>query len=352
MKSITNRLTSFNEIVLIKNDSKQMKKKILVILSLIMMSANMLADDLTATLQQGTKMKAYFGVDAFKKAYKAAKDGAVITLSAGTFNPVESIEKSITIIGTSAFNSSSYNTSINSTKIKADNVKMEGLYFSGDVELGNISNCHIKRCYLDSRLTSTETHTNTFVDQCVVYSDRAIGTGVNYVIKNSTLHAFYEMNTVDNKAQITNCVIWRYFSSSSSDSGIKQPYAIYMNNVLGVYAWNNNNTHSVNEGSEFYYNYFANSCTLNYNYSISFPTGCINQGNSTSYNVYYSESSPATGRDWNGHNGMDGTVVGINGGSGFKGIPSIPRITSSTIDNHTDSKGKINVNISAAVGSN
>ena len=50
--------------------------------------------------------------------------------------------------------------------------------------------------------------------------------------------------------------------------------------------------------------------------------------------------------------GMDGTVVGILGGTGFSKFPSIPRITSSTIDSHTDSQGKFNVKISATIGSN
>ena len=311
----------------------------------------MLAGELTATLQQGSNIKAFFGKDAFKQAYEAAKDGAIITLSTGTFNSVESIEKSISIIGYYAF-SYSGRTSINSTKIKADNVKMEGLYFSDNVELGKISNCHIKRCYLNNRLTSTETHTNTFIDQCVVKYDYAIGTGVNYVIKNSTLYAFYVMNTVDNKAQITNCVIWRYFSSYSPDSQLKQPYAIYMNNVLGVYAYYSGKTHSVNECSEFYYNYFADTDASKYNFYISFPTGCINQGNSTSYYVYYSGTYPADDHNWADKKGMDGTVVGIMGGSGFNGYPSIPRITSSSIDNHTDSQGKLNVKISATTGPN
>lgn len=327
-----------------------MKKLVLMFVALFSMSASVFADGLTATLQQGDNMQAFFGQDAFKQAYEAAQSsGAIITLSSGIFNPVESIEKSMTIIGYSGFESSK--TNIANMKILADNVKIEGIYFSGNVELGKISNCYIKRCYLNSKLTSTETHTNTFIDQCVVKYDYAIGNGVNYVIKNSTLYAFYAMNTVDNKAQITNCVIWRYFSSYSSDSQLKHPYAIYMNNVLGVYAWNKDNTHSVNVGSEFYYNYFANTDVSKYNFSISFPTGCMCQGNSNSYNVYYYESYPAN-RTWDDKKGMDGTVVGINGGSGFTQTPIIPRITSSSIDNYTDSQGKINVKISAKVGSN
>lgn len=335
-----------------------MKKLVLMFIALFSMSASVFADGLTATLQQGDNMQAFFGQDALKQAYEAAQsNGAIITLSEGTFNPVESVEKSMTIIGYSGFESSK--TYIANMKILADNVKIEGIYFGGNVELGRISNCHIKRCYLNSKLTSTETHTNTFVDQCVVKCDYAIGTGANYVIKNSTLYAFYAMNTVDNKAQITNCVIWRYFSSYSSDSQLKQPYAIYMNNVLGVYNYSSSGTTvTCNANSEFYYNYFVRTSVNDnspYRISVSYSTGCINQGNwyisSGSTGRFYSESYPAN-QTWNDKKGMDGTIVGINGGSGFTQTPSIPRITSNSISNYADSQGKINVKISATIGSN
>lgn len=74
-----------------------MKKILFLFVALVSMSASMHADGLTATLQQGDKMTAFYGVDAFKQAYEAANDGAVITLSSGKFNDVATIEKSITI---------------------------------------------------------------------------------------------------------------------------------------------------------------------------------------------------------------------------------------------------------------
>ena len=43
--------------------------------------------------------------------------------------------------------------------------------------------------------------------------------------------------------------------------------------------------------------------------------------------------------------GDDGKQVGPYGGSGFSMIPSIPRITESTIDSYTNAEGKINVKI-------
>ena len=328
-----------------------MKKFVLMFSVLFTMSASVFAEDLTVTLQQGDVMTPFYGVDAFKKAYEAAPaTGAIITLSAGTFNPVESIEKSMKIMGYDAFGSTYSNTKIESAKILADNVTIEGVFFTGNVELGNISNCHIKRCYLSNRLTATETHTNTFIDQSFVQYDYAIGSGVNYVIKNSTLTAFCSKNTISNKAKITNCVIWKWCSSYSGDSNIKQPYAIYMNNILGGYNRSAAISYKCDAVSEYYYNYYVRSYGSSYGYSVSYPTDCINEGNST-YSSYENVSSSPCTKAWN-KTGMDGTVVGILGGTGFSALPSIPRITSSTIDSHTDSQGKFNVKISATIGSN
>ena len=76
------------------------------------MSILLYADGLTATLQQGEKMTPFYGVDAFYQAYQAADSGAVITLSAGTFTRVDTIKKSLTIIGSGAMSiGNQYNTS-------------------------------------------------------------------------------------------------------------------------------------------------------------------------------------------------------------------------------------------------
>ena len=85
-----------------------MKKTILLLVAIALTSAKMMAEGLTATLQQGETMTAFYGVNAFVDAYNAAEDGAVITLSEGKFNDVSSIEKSITVIGNMAFDVEGY----------------------------------------------------------------------------------------------------------------------------------------------------------------------------------------------------------------------------------------------------
>lgn len=62
-------------------------------------SAQTGSDQATATLQSGDKVSVFYGHDALKYAYEAARDsGDVITLSAGLFNALE-IQKSLHIIG-------------------------------------------------------------------------------------------------------------------------------------------------------------------------------------------------------------------------------------------------------------
>lgn len=329
-----------------------MKKILFLLVVLSAMSVNTLADGLTATLQQGDNMQVFYGTDAFKLAYEAAEsDDAIIILSLGTFNSVLSIEKSMTIVGCGAFSSSK--TIISGTmKIMADNVKIEGIYFSSSISLGAISNCHIKRCYLNTTLNASDTHINTFIDQSVVMSDYAVGTGVNYTIQNSTIESFYTMNTEDNKANITNCVIYKFIGFGSSgyvNSDVKQPYAIYISNILGHSRTGGSNyNYTCSILSEYYYNYFAGNYGT---FTPSFPDGCKHDGNESGQK--YSGGYPASEFSSKTYGtGIDGTVKGTYGGSGFKKESSIPKITSKTIPAYADEQGKINVTISATTGPN
>ena len=335
-----------------------MKKTILLLVAIALTSAKMMAEGLTATLQQGETMTAFYGVNAFVDAYNAAEDGAVITLSEGQFNDVSSIEKSITVIGNMAFDVEGYEkTYLANTTVNADNVTLEGIYFTGIVALGNINNCHIKRCRIGYVLTSVSStiHTNTLIDQCVINIENAISTSRNYCLKNSTINFFENSNSPEHIAYITNCYIC-YFATCSN-SNIAQPYAIYKNCVLGMDISNIGTSEKYfYSPSEFYNNYFyritsySNNYT-NYTYKEYFNNGCLNNGNTNSGDKSAYVSNHYTGNyiinSFN-QTGDDGTPIGITGGSGFSPYPSIPRITSKQIDSKTDSEGKLNVKITVS----
>lgn len=328
-----------------------MKTLFLSLVALVLFSANVFADGLTATLQQGDTMTPFYGVDAFKDAYAAASDGAVITLSAGSFNVIsDNLEKSVKIVGNFALNASSVErTILSSLTIAADNVTIDGIYFSGNLTLGNISDCKISHSWVNDELSytsETDWHTNTVVDQCVIMYDKAIKQGKNYFIKNSTINRFYAKNSDANIANVVNCYIYNFTYA---------PYAIFKNNVLGldIKSSRYDYTLSLESPSEFYYNYFerftSTETDTRYSYSPVFLSGCINVGNIIS--SYYSSKIAfvAPNKKATFGNGQDGTPIGTTGGTGFSLYPNIPRITSSTIDSSTDDEGKLNVSIKVEI---
>lgn len=326
-----------------------MKKTLLLLTVFFTINASVLADGLTATLQQGDQMKAFYGVDAFKQAYEAANDGAVITLSSGEHNDVSTIEKSVTIIGAYAFDVKSPETTIlASTTINANNVKIEGIYFSGTVTLGAVSDCQIKRCWVEAELTSMANHTNTLVDQCVIKKDKAIAKGHNYCIKNSTIYWFTGMNSSSNMAYITNCVVWNWVTNDAASD--QQPCGIYKNNILGIFIYSGN-FYTPTNPSEFYYNVFLQIANSSSSKGVNENSECLKEGNYTNwlFEKYYSGGIydyPAQDmKDGLIPLGQDGTPVGIMGGTGFSAYPSIPRIISREIDSNTDDTGKLNVKI-------
>ena len=334
-----------------------MKKTILLLVAIALTSAKMMAEGLTATLQQGETMTAFYGVNAFVDAYNAAENGAVITLSEGQFNDVTTIEKSITVVGNMAFDVEGYKKTYlgNSTDvtINADNVTIEGIcFYNYSLILGNISNCHIRRCRIVNTLynTAKTTNTNTLIDQCVLNTINLFAASKNICIKNCTIYRLGG-GDAENVGYISNCYINRFFArSSSSDNQL--PYAIYKNNVLG-FDYNSYSGYNcdLKSPSEFYNNYFLYIGSYSSSkVSIYIKTGCINQGNVFSENVTYKSNNAPTNFiiDSFGMLGDDGTPIGITGGSGFSPYPSIPRITSKQIDSKTDSEGKLNVKITVS----
>ena len=345
-----------------------MKKFVLMFIALFMTSGSVFADGLTATLQQGDVMTPFYGVDAFKNAYAAAQDGAVITLSSGKFNDVGTVSKQITIIGAYAFDVTSTETTfLGSLTVAAHNIKIEGIYFSGTVTLGtsslsSITNCTLRKCWIETSLLGSYKHENTLVDQCVIKTEQAMAKSSKYCIKNSTIDYFAEINSTSNIAYIANCVVWHWFACIYSSSKYienttyKRPYAIYKNNYLGLYKSENSSiTLSLAPPSEFYNNRFCQTYMKKdyddsepYSFikyiTISYGTGCVHENDvkgDQKFNKYF--EYPAHPVD--APTGSDGTPVGPYGGTGFSEYPAIPRIISKTIDSNSDAEGKINVKI-------
>lgn len=78
-----------------------MKKFSLFVVALVgtLLAHAQQTEAVTATLQNGAKSTVYYGIDAFKTAFANAQDGGIITLSSGTFNVPDNIDKSVRIYG-------------------------------------------------------------------------------------------------------------------------------------------------------------------------------------------------------------------------------------------------------------
>ena len=95
--------------------------------------------------------------------------------------------------------------------------------------------------------------------------------------------------------------------------------------------------YNTNAGSSYYYTFDGSN--------VYFNSGCQNAGNTKK-----ARSSVVSGTQYpavltNPGYGQDGTLRGPQGGTGFSSYPSIPRVTSKTIDSNTDADGKLNVKI-------
>ena len=375
-----------------------MKKTFLTLVAIVATATGLNAQGLTATLQQGNTMTPYYGVDAFVNAYKDAQAGAIITLSAGNFNTVDSITKQVTIIGNGCNNHDGTNrTCINnryithggssqytSLIINANNVKIEGVY-ANDVYLRGVSNTRLSHCYFYC-LCGTNTHTGTVIDQCYVGYDYSLTKSVNSTYKNSYIGNFEGANTSANMAYFSNCLIliWYHYRKcdASTTYSSYRPYGIYKNCILGqwYYDYSQSGTNyfnnfktsleSVNTPSEYYNNVFfiypykpvksGSYWDVKFNDEVASKemTGIWSEsqtikGNKTStYNVLMNTSYNGW---WNRlktdipFTGDDGTVVGPYGGLGFSINPSIPRIIESQIDSNTDANGRLNVKIKVEV---
>lgn len=320
-----------------------MKKFVFILITLMAMSQSVCAQGMTATLQSGDNLQVFYGIDAFKDAYEAAKDDDQITLSAGTFNaPEGSITKSVKITGIGAYEEST-NTVIASLNVSGTNVRIEGILFTGTLYVSGSTNLIVTRCWVE-KLNASSNYTNALFDQCVHKEIKGMPYAIDFTFKNCTINDFSDTNTTSNIGNILNCVI--YFYSSWYDIH-KKPYAIFKNCLLGAESVMGSTTSiSCTAPSEFYYNvgFFVNNNTGTVTFKTTSTSLASNNSGGTFGDLFNGEMLfPA--KPQNTPTGEDGTVVGPYGGTGFSKYPAIPRIISKDIDGKTNDEGQINVKI-------
>lgn len=325
-----------------------MKKFVFIFITLMAMSQSVCAQGMTATLQSGDNLSVFYGIDAFKDAYEAAKDDDQITLSAGTFNvPDGNITKSVKITGIGAYEES-MNTVIASLNVSGTNVRIEGILFTNTLYVSGSTNLIVTRCWVE-KLNASSNYTNALFDQCVHKEIKGMPYAIDFIFKNCTISYFSDTNATTHIGRILNCVIYYYGDSNNGEfrygtyySPARQPYAIYKNNILGTCEYTGKDL-PANSPSEYYYNVGYRE---NENTSFKFSEGCQNADNQImTYEELFNKEMLFPAKPKNAPNGDDGTVVGPYGGTGFSQYPAIPRVISKNIDTHTNDDGKINVKI-------
>lgn len=297
------------------------------------------AAQLTATLQSGDKLTPFYGDSAFVKAYDAAVDGDVITLSSGDFKSTE-IKKGITVIGAYAFgDDASKYTRVADITVSADNVTLEGVYIDC-LTIKGTDNLTINRGrvfqLLDVENGDKKYHSNTIITDCLIDYCRAMSLSKNMVLRKCAIQCFEDLNESSNLALIENCCISRFFYFDAAYY-YNQPYAVYNNNILRLYSCANFSTPNItfNKPSEFHNNLIEDCAKYGDNIHWTIKWGTTENDNNQV--VVISQTI----------NGIYFRTSGTRGTVGHKDYPAIPEIESSDIDSETDAEGNIHVKISA-----
>lgn len=315
-----------------------MKKMILSMAIVLGCSMGTFAQSsLVATLQHGSNIQAFYGIDALSLAHTAAVDGDIITLSTGEFNSCD-ITKAITLrgegIGKTILNSTLTFTIPHGS---AYTLSLEGLEFGDDYDVDIngtdgtekvvISKCRFNFWQRNCSITSC----NATIVQCNVSGGgvRAYGNS-NITCLNSKLGRV--SRNENSRFDIQNCVL---------TGGYDMKYSSIKNSIIdwtsAPWSLDASSTSShclvLNDASGFANSYYVDSWE---NIIVDNPR-YENEQAASLYQL--TESAAST------YLGTDGTKVGIYGGMyPYDETPSYPLVkTLDVIGTH--SNGKLNVKI-------
>ncbi len=326
------------------NTINTMKKLVLLLAMIFALSTGVKAQtSLVATLSHDGNVTTFCSANGLKDAYAAAVDGDIITLSPGSFVPVD-ISKNIIVRG-AGMDINDNATIINgnlqiassSDPTQNSNVSLEGIYVNGCVypyksketttDNWSFIKCHFKK--FESREGN--------------YSYLNNGVFVNCIFDELEIYGQFRTT-----ASFINCIIEKLSSCG--------PTSAVFNNCYIVTNYSVENSAFIN--CIFYSKsinaYLSSSCTASYCYSIgpnlNFFKYTPNSTNSIidpSIEVFKDsttyELTDELASTWLGN---DGTQVGIYGGTlPFNPVPSNPRITKFNVAPKTTADGKLSVEI-------
>lgn len=304
------------------------------------------------TVQHGSEMQAFYGPDGFKNAMAAAQKGDVISLSGGNFNSA-TIDKAVTIQG-AGYVQDVPNNRYKTLFIGDVNVNLpegeSGLYIEGICTYnnfniqGNVSSMSIARCLMTNNVeVKSESNNLTFL-HCRINYLKLTGVSHSTLVRNCAIENFYGSGSNTEDGVVENSIIGTcnnnviHFTFKSS---------IFWCAYYGGYGPDHRSTSTSIQNSYFYnlinigWGSLGDAlCEGNTGDGLDYKSFCTKYfGNSINY-----QSALTLTEEGKKIKGMDGTEVGIHGGSmPFTDVPSTPQITQKTVAPQSDANGKLAV---------
>lgn len=340
---------------------KFMRKKVILIMLLCSVGVSYLfaASALVATLyhtdQDSTSV--YSGTDALIRAYNAAANGDVISLSSGAFTAC-AVSKKLTIRGAGMQTDSLNN--IRHTRLVGDfsigsGVTLENIVCDEDVSLGRNVNSHYENIKLiKCKLRYLRTYRAGYIEyatvddteiiQCKISSLRVAGNAEFY---NCVIKGFVDSYGEITRHELYNCIV-NYTSVGFSE---------FYNSVLYTTATVDGNIPSLSSNS-----YVSHCLAIGANVFANIPaeTDDLNwQVDAAVADVFESYHSDLS--TWQNfslkpeyqHLGIDSTDIGVYGGMApFTPYNDIPKIKKFNVASKSTPEGKLRVEIEVTTPNN
>lgn len=328
-----------------------MKKILITVIASMLAVMGYAQSSLLATLSQNGEISTFYGTQAFVDAYNAAEDGAVITLSSGSFAATD-INKGITIRGAGMgidANSKteptilSGNFTIEIPEEVTSHLTIEGiyhnyvLYFKGTLRDLTLIRCRFKEIEMDER-DGNNLQNATFIN-CRIsehMSCGAPGVTISYVNSIIVEPGSAGASSDESYSDYSNCII------------IKSPMRSIYNSTF---------RNCIFSGT----GWIANACSA-YNCVwvdkvVGSPFTEVKNNTNTSdlYDAVFKtftgtytddETFELTDEAKTKYLGLDGTQVGIYGGAiPYSATPSTPRIVKCDVAPKSSADGKLSIEI-------
>lgn len=318
-----------------------------------------------ATLQHGESISHFYGQGAFQDAYGKASDGDIITLSPGTFNSIQTFNKSITVRGTGfeAVEKTYINGDI---RVFSQNPEtktiFEGIYFQSTVYIrkvegntpGEIDFIKCLLVNLQYSYSGNSALTDNSPKACF-YNCNIWYVGFDYNLLYPNSH-FYNCHVADifvptflseNLTAFNNCLI----------ESLTQPfsYCQSLNFRNCIFVCNNDSYKN-----DTYYN-LQSTCTaenclsinkpalfkdLKYSHNNKTANSISNVFKSFTKNYHEGENYELTDDAKNKYLGADNTQIGMMGGQyPYTSIVQYPIITTFNVAPKTTKEGKLSIEV-------